>query len=317
MEADQFKDLLKRYQENSLSAEEKALVDQWYNDYDSDNFDGFKDDQQAARIKAGMQTAILAERPVKKLSIKWRSIYKYAAVVTLFASAWIFVFKKNRSISQESPILYTVFTTGAGESKILTLQDNSIVHLNPSSELKISTLFGTLSKRDVFLQKGNAFFEVAKDKRHPFFVHAQMVTTRVLGTKFKVSNQPDHTTEISVSEGKVQVSDKKGVLAILPRGKKLVFNQLTSQWKKTDFGISENNFWYKSVTNLNQATFSEVAKAIKINYGIELTTSAIHQINYRYNLQIRSERSLEETIKMICSVHENKYRRTKDGIVIY
>lgn len=143
------------------------------------------------------------------------------------------------------------------------------------------------------------------------------MNTRVLGTKFKVSNNPDRTTEVSVSEGRVKVFTDHKVLATLPAGEKLIFNQDHSTWKKSDFGISENNFWYKSIQNLNHADFAEVARIVKIDYGIRLKSLDPNTINYRYNLQIRSERTLDQTIKMICSVHGNKYRRTKNGIVIY
>lgn len=319
MEADQFKDLLRRYEENELTAAEKLMLDNWYTAYETDDFNGFSDHEHAGRIKAEMKSVIMAHQPAKNITLPlWRKVYTYAAVITLFIPALLFFVSKFRNIRAELPEAeFSVFTTSATESKILTLQDNSIVHLNPSSTFKVSTRFGTLPKRDVFLEKGNAFFEVSKDRQHPFIVHAQQLTTRVLGTRFKVSNNQDQTTEVSVSEGRVQVSHRKKVLAILRPGKKLVYSQKSDHWIKSDFGIYENNTWYKSVTDLNHATFREVARVVKINYGVALISTNANTINYRYNLQIRSERGLDQTIKMICSVHRNKYRRTKDGIVIY
>jgi len=319
LEAEEFKNLLCRYETNEVTAAEKLMLDNWYAAYETESFDGFTDADHAKRIKAEMKSVIMAKLPAKNVRLKlWRKTYTYAAILALLIPAVLIFINRFKTVyTKAGEAGYTVFTTSAKESKILTLQDNSIVHLNPSSTLKLSSLFGTLPQRDVFLEKGNAFFEVAKDKHHPFIVHAKQLTTRVLGTKFRVSNGADHITEVNVSEGKVEVSNHQKVLAVLLPGKKIRYNQKTDQWIKSDFGIAENNAWYKSAIDFNQATFDEVANAVKINYGVELKSAHPNTINYRYNLQIRSERSLDQTIRMICSVHKNNYRRTKNGIVIY
>ncbi|WP_442591245.1 FecR family protein [Pedobacter sp. AW31-3R] len=320
MEADQFKDLLKRYEENTLSPQEKLLLERWYESYEEDEFTGFSSAAHAERIKQDIKTVVMpVEREEQKTTgIHWRRIYRYAAILTLLVPAFFFFKKEQKPAGlTEKTEQFTTYTTTAAESKRLTLQDHSIVHLNPSSSLRISSRFGTLPNRDVFLEKGNAFFEVAKDRRHPFIVHAQSLSTRVLGTKFKVSNTANDKVEVSVSEGKVQVSQAKKVLALLLPGKKLVLDQKEKRWEKTDFGINENNNWYKAVANLNDADFEEVARTVKIYYGVTLSSENPSSLNYRYNLQIRSERTLDQTIKMICSVRGNNYRRTADGIVIY
>ena len=318
METDQFKDLLQRYENDQLTAAEKMMLENWYASYENDSFNGFSNAEQRERIKTEMKTVVMAQLPAKNNKIIWRRTYVYAAIIAFSIPAMLIFTNKSGSVSTKTTTAeFTVFTTSATESKILTLQDNSIVHLNPSSTFKLSIHFGKLSERHVYLEKGNAFFEVAKDHRHPFIVHAQELTTRVLGTKFMVRNAIGHTTEVSVSEGKVQVAVRTRILAVLLPGKRLSYNSKTNNWQKSDFGISENNAWYKSVTDLNQATFAEVARAVKINYGVELISRHPNTINYRFNLQIRSERSLDQTIKMICSVHQNNYRRNKNGIVIY
>lgn len=316
MEAEQFKDLLKRYEENSLPAAEKQMVDDWYASYATEEIEVFSKSEQASRIKAEMKAVIMEPAASRRVKL-WRNRYSYAAIISILVPALLFFINRFsvRSLKSDAAA-FTVYTTSATESKILTLQDQSIVHLNPSSTFRLSTRFGTLAQREVFLEKGNAFFEVHKDKLHPFIVHAQNLSTRVLGTKFKVSNTQEQL-EVSVSEGRVRVAKGKNILSTLRPGKKLRYNKTNNHWVKSDFGIYENNTWYKSVTDLNHASFAELARVVKINYGVSLISRNPNTINYRYNLQIRSERNLEQTIQMICSVHRNSYRRTSDGIVIY
>jgi ferric-dicitrate binding protein FerR (iron transport regulator) len=53
---------------------------------------------------------------------------------------------------------------------------------------------------------GEAFFEVAKDANKPFFVHANQVITKVLGTSFTVRAVADApTVTVNVKTGRVAV----------------------------------------------------------------------------------------------------------------
>lgn len=325
MEAQEFKDLLKRYSENTLSEAEELQLKQWYDSYDTEEFTGFTDEAHASRIKTEM-FAVIAPEPKKFLLWKHpllvynlTKILGSAAALALIVSAWVMLKKPvNQSVQKDAVTVYTIFTTKAAERKLLTLADNSIIHLGPSSTLKIAAAYNNQRLREVFLEDGKAFFEVTKDPSHPFIVHTGLVNTRVLGTKFKVSNnKAGRMIEVSLSEGKVEISNQKKVLANLLPGKKLVYNLHTEAWKKSDFGTSENNEWYKVVKDLNHAGFNEVAEIVKLYYGVHIKCVNPNSGSYQYNLQMRSEHTLAQTLKIICSVHHNKYRRDGDGIIIY
>ena len=325
MKAQEFKDLLKRYSESTLTEAEELQLKRWYDSYDTEEFTGFTDEAHASRIKAEMFAVIAPEPKTFRL---WKHLLRAehlnrligsAAVLFLIIAVWMWIGKPiNRSVQNDAITSYTIFTTKAAERKQLTLADNSIVHLGPSSTLKVAANYAKQHLREVFLEDGNAFFEVSKDPSHPFIVHTSLVSTRVLGTKFKVSNnRADSRIEVSLSEGKVQVSNQKKVLANLLPGKKLVYHLQTSTWQKSDFGTSENNEWYKVVKDLNHADFDEVAKVVKLYYGVNIRCINPNSASYQYNLQMRSEHTLAQTLKIICSVHHNKYRRDGNGIIIY
>ena len=73
----------------------------------------------------------------------------------------------------------------------LRLSDGTVVYLNSDSRLKYPEVF-TGNERKVYLE-GEAYFEVAKDKEHPFKVTAQGVEVNVLGTHFNVNAYPERT----------------------------------------------------------------------------------------------------------------------------
>jgi len=94
-------------------------------------------------------------------------------------------------------------TTGVGGRRQVALTDGSAVTVNTASTLRASFAGG---KRRVWLDRGEAFFEVAHDKRHPFVVFAGGRRVTVLGTKFSVRRDGD-TVTVAVAEGRVRVED--------------------------------------------------------------------------------------------------------------
>ena len=66
------------------------------------------------------------------------------------------------------------------------MSDGTVVNLNSGTSLKYPVAFVEGENRSVFLD-GEAFFDVATDKDHPFIVNAEALNIEVLGTKFNVS----------------------------------------------------------------------------------------------------------------------------------
>jgi transmembrane sensor len=94
------------------------------------------------------------------------------------------------------------FSTGKGETKVVALKDGSVVTLNTASEIKVD-YSDTL--RAVELIRGEALFDVAKNKARPFVVAAGDTNVRVVGTSFTVRRLDAMPIEILVREGVVEV----------------------------------------------------------------------------------------------------------------
>jgi ferric-dicitrate binding protein FerR (iron transport regulator) len=331
LESEQFKKILERYVSGMADEDENQIVENWYASYDDETaMQEFSESGKVEAIRTEMETAILNKRDNtsgRKISL-FKQYYKYAAVLALILPA-LFFGKKffrpshdfKKGIESES---FNIVETKPGEYKKVVLADQSVIQMNPKTKLRIPAEYALKSSgepiysdRSVFLDEGEAFFEVTKDPKHPFVVHTAQIKTRVLGTKFAVSTQPKAITEVSVSEGKVEVSDSKKVFDRLLPGKRLSYNSKTSKWKTADFATREHNAWFEQVTDLDHASFTEVAKVMRVNYGVVLKGSKSATANYQYNLQIRSTRSLDQTMKIICSVHQNKYRRIGNEVVLY
>jgi transmembrane sensor len=93
------------------------------------------------------------------------------------------------------------FQTAPGEQKRVRLADGSRVLLNTDSRLRVKLV---RTERRLYLDRGQAFFQVAKDRNRPFRVFAGRDEVRALGTAFDVRRTGD-TVLVTLEEGRVAV----------------------------------------------------------------------------------------------------------------
>ncbi|PQA87571.1 FecR family protein [Hyphococcus luteus] len=106
-------------------------------------------------------------------------------------------------------ILYTepawllpgVHATRIAETAEIALPDGSAAELAPKSKIKVAY---SGAERRVYLETGEAFFEVRADDARAFFVSSGDAEIRVTGTKFNVRQGAAGVT-VSVAEGHVEV----------------------------------------------------------------------------------------------------------------
>jgi len=93
-------------------------------------------------------------------------------------------------------------STQIGQMREVLLPDNSIVSLNTNSEISVRF---SREARNIILLKGEALFDVAKDRVRPFVVCAGDTSVRAVGTSFTVSHLPQKPIQVLVKEGVVEL----------------------------------------------------------------------------------------------------------------
>jgi len=157
--------------------------------------------------------------------------------------------------SQENqPSSEHTLTTAKGQTYQLTLPDGTQVWLNAESQIRYKPTFPSKGQRHVELH-GEAYFEVAPDKKRPFVIRTKSQIIEVLGTKFNVrayNNEPMHKT--SLMEGKVQVATSQNMMfqelipgqaALFDGRKQHIIDTDTQEdlaWKEGDFTFQGNDF---------------------------------------------------------------------------
>jgi len=96
----------------------------------------------------------------------------------------------------------TLYTSNVGELKKVTLQDGSVLTMNTQTKLRVHY---TRERRDISLERGEVMFTVAHDATRPFEVRVGQWTALAVGTEFAARRLNEATTDITVTEGIVQM----------------------------------------------------------------------------------------------------------------
>lgn len=183
-----------------------------------------------------------------------------AAIAASFAAVVGFGVTKS-GLAPDKPVATAdaTFVTPVGGRRVVPLSDGSKVELNTGTVLRTVV---TTQGRDVWLDRGEAYFEVARAAGRPFVVHAGSRTVTVLGTKFSVRRDGGKVT-VSVVEGKVRVDDTQArtvPAAVMTAGDVAIARGASTLLTARSEERVENALaWRGGMLTFDQTTLSEAA----------------------------------------------------------
>lgn len=173
--------------------------------------------------------------------------------------------------SNATPVRYNTLDIPRGSGYQLTLPDGSKVWLNAESALTFPTAF-TGTERRVTL-KGEAYFEVAKNKKMPFVVAAGSSEVQVFGTHFNVSAYAgDAGVTTTLLEGSVGFSSHNGQNVLLKPGQEGSYaqGQITVKEVKAADAVA----WINGYFIFRKTPISSIMKQIGRWYDVETVIPA-------------------------------------------
>jgi len=164
-----------------------------------------------------------------------------------------------------------VLSTSRGETYELRLPDGSLVALNATSSLEYPANFNRKKERKVKLT-GEGYFEVAKDKAHPFIVETDKQQVEVLGTHFNINSYDDEpATATTLLEGSVKVSSGSRVQMLKP-GEQAVYDGKVIKVQQAD--TESITDWKDGDFYLNHVDFKTAMRKIGRWYDVEIIYDA-------------------------------------------
>lgn len=165
----------------------------------------------------------------------------------------------------------TLSTTN-GETYQIVLSDGTKVWLNAASALQYSANLGERGMRKVKLLAGEAYFEVAKDKKRPFIVETPTQKVEVLGTQFNINSYADEgATTTTLAEGSVKVAaldSKLRSTAILRPGEQSVLGK--GMFKVQEADLQTALAWKDGKIYFRDAPIQEVLRQVGRWYNIQI-----------------------------------------------
>jgi transmembrane sensor len=163
----------------------------------------------------------------------------------------------------------------------LALADGTTVMINSASVLRFPVNINAANSREVYLEKGEAYFQVAKNPNKPFIVHANGMDVKVLGTTFNV-NTYTKTTRTTLVEGKVEAKSANNQTTLLAPNQQAMFNQQNNVLSRADVDVTPFVAWANGKIVFEEATLDEVMDQLSLwyDYDVEFQSDKIKQVHF-------------------------------------
>ena len=268
--------------------------------------------------------------PRRASSSKRKNLYigitSAAAVLVLMLALWPLmrtdIPKESIQVfaSLESPkeITYTEegermeVSTPAGTTTSITLSDGTQVLLSANSRLEYAKHFSA-GKREVTLT-GEARFNVAKDAGRPFIVHTEQIQTPVLGTVFDVKAYPQTLPDVTLYEGKVEVSLNGTAPRLMQPGEQAFLNKEGKlQLEKAS---EETSKWAEGEFAFDNRELMAVMQEIGSWYNISVVFHSRPLLEERIYFRMSRKASTNEVLAVLNDMGIAKFEITDEKIVV-
>ncbi|MDH3710343.1 MAG: FecR domain-containing protein [Cyclobacteriaceae bacterium] len=240
---------------------------------------------QANSSWANLLDLLDENRPDVKSSMRSKEFYyltRVAAFLILVAVSAIFWISLKSS--------QIVHRTDFGETKSITLPDNSVVTLNSNSKLTFPKSFVNQGIRSVWLE-GEAFFSVVHTEiPQRFLVHTpDQVVVEVLGTEFNVKSR-QNGTKIVLNSGKILLDLKnEGEKITMRPGELVSIPESNSSFQKSTVNTDLYTSWKCRVLVFDNTPLQEITDILEENYGLQVTVADASLLNLKVSGSVPSD----------------------------
>lgn len=264
-------DLLLKYYQGETSLEEEKVLEEYFVHHPEARtehgwFTGrhiLKHERSSSTLESKILVAV--ESPRSRVTL--RPWYLGIAATLVFGLVAFIVYYVGTFAN-----VITV-ATGPAKKKI-TLPDGSQVTLNTNTTFEYPEIFKG-DAREVWLKRGEAFFEVSEDPNLPFIVHTDDTRTEVVGTSFNIRATDAVHTEVTVITGTVSFNastSKQKEKIVLHAGNTGTFHSREKRVEKFDTINPNSIAWMTHQLEFKDAPVKDVFKTLETYFGVTIQT---------------------------------------------
>ncbi len=211
-----------------------------------------------------------------------------------------------------------IYSTAFGEMKVVVLSDGSTVTLNTETK---AVVHYTDARRTITLARGEAIFDVAKNKVRQFVVNAGDVHVRAVGTSFAVRSTPDRPLEVLVREGTVRIEQPNAAAVLLSAPSRAMIrpNSPILGETLTPLNVAKRLAWKSGHIYFQNASLASAARefARYSRMAIVISDPAVAGLtvtgNYASDDPVGFAKAVAVSLDLTVSVENNEVRLTRAG----
>ncbi len=320
--------LMDRVLTGQASEEEQEIVTHWLNSEEEVSINAEEIEQRRKATKMALDTQQLADlRKEKRITF-----YRYAAAIAILFALSIgtyYIYRANEKTMEATlsfpaadqveghTIIYQVRQGGA--IKKIQLPDSSLVYLNTHASLSVDSARFNIRTREVVLDDGEAFFEVAKNAEKKFTVQFGNLFLEVIGTSFNIeSNQIKAEKRVFVKTGKVLIKENGNLIASLTPHEIFTYNNKTKEYtvkRKNNTDLSE---WTSGNLVFEGANWGEIQRKLKNRFNVNLVVeNNALPTSIELNAIFSKEENYSEIAKVIAGIYGARFRIEENSIIFF
>lgn len=281
-------------------------------------------------IPGGKNKAILTLANGSKISITDAlngELVKASGIIISKTSNGQIVYKvTNKTAALEGAAeKYNTFETPKGGQYQIVLPDGTKVWLNALSSIKFSERFINAPERRVELQ-GEAYFEVSKDKKHPFIVRTAKQEIEVLGTHFNINSYADeHKSVTTLLEGSVKVAPvgmERGKSGVVFHSLSTVISpgqQASTAYHDVNVSVADMDLvmdWKNGDFIFKKESLAGIMRRVSRWYDVTVEYDGEIDQNQTFSGSVSRSKNISEVLKIMQSTGQLKFDIVGKKVVI-
>ncbi|WP_277466883.1 FecR domain-containing protein [Parabacteroides sp. PF5-6] len=209
--------------------------------------------------------------------------------------------------------------TPLGATSKVQLPDGSRAWLNAGSCLTYTYNYAR-GIREVQLE-GEAYFDVAPDKEHPFVVKSNNLDIKVLGTRFNVKSYAnDEQVKIALVSGSVNVKvnqqEKEAMDFMLTPDRMLTFDKESNSVEIGAFRKRDVVAWTIGELTFDNQPFTQIAKDLERKFNVQIRIESERLRDDIFSGSFSSNYSLDQILREVDVERRYTWTTRKDEVII-
>ncbi|KGE14467.1 FecR family protein [Sphingobacterium deserti] len=317
--------IFKAYLREELHPEEKQIIENWFDqDYaDKRRLEQIDESMGKSAFREILAKTAPAPVTLPKAVSPIKAVMKYAAAaIILLGAVSIYLYEqKDRSVHLTNTIpqlaIEDTLITQPGQRVKVTLPDSTTIYVHGNTKIRYAAQLNTAAERKVYLDQGEAFFDVTHRKEQPFVVYTAAGKNKVLGTSFNIKLEGgDRSYHLSVNTGAVEFTSGRdsSIRQIIRKGNHLIFHPEQQLLSVEKGEVGNFSSWKDNIFILNGDNWHDVKQKLENWFGVQVHVPR-HLANTQFFTATFEEATLKKVLKGLQQINTFTYKI--DGKEVY